>query len=447
MKKIISIFAVLSMSLLFIAGCSQNNNTDETAISTFSGVVFEVADSSILVSVDQDFRSITGSDLAWVTIPVPSDGYEDDIVIDFVSGDVVLISFDGEIMESFPVQIMGVYSIEILRHAIMLEEEIDIYSQIENEFFTVPWEEPQMLDVVPLTFNEAQAVISATPLRNDNELSELSALQTAEIFPALEVMPRAFAQFGADGNIVGVTAYSGELTIGIGEGQGCTLSAYGYEEPPETTLVYGVFVTAFYADIDHEAGIFFKATFQIEGIPYCINLWNPDLFAGKEILNTTVSQLILSRPDYVLSLSKSETAHPTVFIERMIDTNLGFNILHEVNYNDAFYEIRGFRFDGEGERLVIWANAPIYNLSLISIEIDAYDDELIFIVEDIVFTLDVLDSASASALVIDSYYGMGTFPRSGISFEDEFGTKRYYMISVSGYDGSFNLLEFEPYSR
>jgi len=138
--------------------------------------------------------------------------------------------------------------------------------------------------------------------------------------------------------------------------------------------------------------------------------------------------------------NENESASIEIYIDLMRNVNLGFSILNEVNYNDAFEEIRSFRFDGEGERLVIWANRPIYNLSLIALEHDAAG----FLVKDTVFTVDKLDSAAAEALVIDSYYGIGTIPWSGIFFEDMFGTRRYFMLQQSQFDGRFFLQEFEP---
>ena len=133
-----------------------------------------------------------------------------------------------------------------------------------------------------------------------------------------------------------------------------------------------------------------------------------------------------------------------IHVDLMSNVNLGFNVLHEVNYNDAFEEIRGFRFDGEGVNLIIWANQPIFNLSLIALDHNVVD----FYVAEAVFTVDKLDSAAAEAFVINSYYGMGTMPWSGISFEGTFegmtGVRRYFVLQQSGYDGRFFLNEFVP---
>jgi hypothetical protein len=75
---------------------------------------------------------------------------------------------------------------------------------------------------------------------------------------------------------------------------------------------------------------------------------------------------------------------------------------------------------------------------------DVVDDNIAFFVTDTVFTIDRLDSYAAEALVIDSYYGIGTLPWSGISFEDGTGARRHFTLQQSGYDGRFHLHEFEP---
>ena len=134
-----------------------------------------------------------------------------------------------------------------------------------------------------------------------------------------------------------------------------------------------------------------------------------------------------------------------LFIDKMENVNLGFGNFFEVNYNDAFEEIRGFRFDGGGDRLVIWANSPLYNLSLIALSNDFVNDEFRFFATDTVFSIDKLNPGSADAFVINDYYGMGTMPWSGISFENEFGVRRYFWLQQSGYDGRFHLNEFEPW--
>jgi len=138
------------------------------------------------------------------------------------------------------------------------------------------------------------------------------------------------------------------------------------------------------------------------------------------------------------------TAEPLLIqIDQMSNVNLDFNFLYEVNYNDAFEEIRSFRFEGTGERLVIWADQPIYNLSLIAVGNDVVNDVFGFFPEEAVATIERLDPIT-QAFVIDSYYGMGTLPLSGISFEDEMGTKRYFTFQQSMFDDRFHLNEFEP---
>ena len=143
---------------------------------------------------------------------------------------------------------------------------------------------------------------------------------------------------------------------------------------------------------------------------------------------------------------RPETAALEVFIDLRGNVDLDFHTLHEVNYNDAFEEIRGFRFDGEGELLIMWANQPITYLSLIGIGDDLTYDELRLYVDAVIPVIEKLDLAGA--LVINSYYGMGTFPRSGVSFVDMTGVVRYFTLQESHHDGDdrFRLLEFRPTS-
>lgn len=175
----------------------------------------------------------------------------------------------------------------------------------------------------------------------------------------------------------------------------------------------------------------------------------PEVIVGGETILSDVDTDDLSylrTPDAAYATYDDETEQESfmIHIDLMRNVDLEFNTLYEVNYNNVFEEIRNFRFDGEGVELIIWANQPIYNLSLIAIGNDFVDDELRFFATDTIFTVDKLDSASATAFVINSYYGIGTMPWSGITFEDEDGIRKYFAIRQSGYDGRFFLSEFEP---
>ena len=138
-----------------------------------------------------------------------------------------------------------------------------------------------------------------------------------------------------------------------------------------------------------------------------------------------------------------ETAPVFVQVDVARDDFLnGFDSVYEIDYNDAFTELRGFAFDGEGDRLVIWADKPIYNLALIAVGNDFVDEEIIFFVADTVHVIEELPPSTA--FVLNNYYGVGTLPWSGIAFDDNAGTRRYFWLQQSGFDGSFGLHGFEP---
>ncbi|MCL2564463.1 MAG: hypothetical protein FWE24_01460 [Defluviitaleaceae bacterium] len=94
-----------------------------------------------------------------------------------------------------------------------------------------------------------------------------------------------------------------------------------------------------------------------------------------------------------------------------------------------------------GENLVIWANQPLRDFSVLLIGNDFINDEIFFIpVESFAF---VSELSPEEAFVINNYFGLGTLPWSGITFIDENDIKRYFTIQQSMYDGSWHLHEFE----
>jgi len=103
-----------------------------------------------------------------------------------------------------------------------------------------------------------------------------------------------------------------------------------------------------------------------------------------------------------------------------------FSNYYEVDYS----QIRG---DGViGTRLVIWANAPLRNLSLLSVTPDIIDDEWIYVPVGTYGTVSEL--LPGEAFVINAYVGLGTLPGSGITFTDIDGQQRYFvMIENMGY--------------
>lgn len=70
----------------------------------FSATVIEAKDDMLLVEPDKNTAEIKSSDKIYVNIP---DGAEE-----FKKGDSITIAYDGQIQETYPAQINGVYYIE-----------------------------------------------------------------------------------------------------------------------------------------------------------------------------------------------------------------------------------------------------------------------------------------------------------------------------------------------
>lgn len=119
-----------------------------------------------------------------------------------------------------------------------------------------------------------------------------------------------------------------------------------------------------------------------------------------------------------------------------------FGYLHEVDYNEVFEASRGFSFDDEGDTLVMWSSQQLQDVNLIGIEPGYNEHGTWFHVAESVFSLEEL--LVGEALLINNYYGMGTFPVSGISFSDEEGTKYFTMQHDQSGQTDIIVRQFEP---
>jgi len=112
------------------------------------------------------------------------------------------------------------------------------------------------------------------------------------------------------------------------------------------------------------------------------------------------------------------------------DVLLGsFSRLHEVDYTILREANAGGAVESfNGNRLVIWADVPLYDVALISIVDDFADGELTFAptgsfghIEEIL---------PGQAFVINAYVGGGTLPTSGISFATANGQRHYFWMQA-----------------
>jgi len=122
-----------------------------------------------------------------------------------------------------------------------------------------------------------------------------------------------------------------------------------------------------------------------------------------------------------------------------------FDYLHEVDYTLLREAHAGGTVErSNGDRLVIWADVPLYDFALISITDDFVDDEIVFIPAGTFGKVEEL--LPGQAFVINSYAGGGTLPTSGISFVSGSGERHYLWMqadqSVNMYPNPFSDPDF-----
>ena len=101
MRKFLALFLVLSCFVGF-AGCGNRSMNDIIANEpSITGIVKDVGENAILIENDNGEY--------WVSRNVENK----DSVTDFVVGDEVVVYFDGNVAESYPMQINRVYAITL----------------------------------------------------------------------------------------------------------------------------------------------------------------------------------------------------------------------------------------------------------------------------------------------------------------------------------------------
>ena len=94
----------------------------------------------------------------------------------------------------------------------------------------------------------------------------------------------------------------------------------------------------------------------------------------------------------------------------------------------------------DGEEIIIWANQPIYNASLIHLanDWDETTEEMIYTLID---TYDMTDTHGyinpGEGLLIHNYSSLGTLPGSGISFYDTNGERHFFAINRDNSDSPY----------
>jgi len=103
------------------------------------------------------------------------------------------------------------------------------------------------------------------------------------------------------------------------------------------------------------------------------------------------------------------------------------NTIHTLDYNQVQLA-RGNEpsEDGWGVSLLIQADVPLYNFSIIAVEHDFENDEWLIIPLASVGEIDLL--TPNEGYLIFNYIGAGTLFLSGVTFEDENGNRHYFTM-------------------
>ena len=111
-KKVFGIIAVVGIliSIMLIYWCKPMTMNDIYHKPNFTGVVIEISDKAILVSINKDEDEIKSSDKISVSLDVKLK----DSSTNFKVGDIVRVFYDGVILESYPAQIYTVYAILLI---------------------------------------------------------------------------------------------------------------------------------------------------------------------------------------------------------------------------------------------------------------------------------------------------------------------------------------------
>lgn len=158
----------------------------------------------------------------------------------------------------------------------------------------------------------------------------------------------------------------------------------------------------------------------------------PDVQEQQQVTEPTQQEQTQEQQEAV-----SATLPFLIQIDEVTDDLLStFDITHEVEYMHAIGE--------GGVNLVVWSNHTITDFSVIGVGSDFIDDNLVFYITNSQGHTSQI--SPNEAFLITNYWGAGTLPISGISFVDSNRNPRYFTMQQSMMDGSWNLIEFEPWN-
>ena len=114
------VFLLLVILLLAFTGCTKTLNQIIDDEPHFTGTVLKVSEYSILVEADEGEDILRSGDLIDVSLNIE---YEDGKSTYHV-GDRVTVYYNGEVAESYPLQVHNVYAVFIIEPADRTQENV-----------------------------------------------------------------------------------------------------------------------------------------------------------------------------------------------------------------------------------------------------------------------------------------------------------------------------------
>lgn len=122
--KRLSIFILVLVCVLGITGCSKESNADNVD-AVFQATILEIRDDGYLVKPSVGSKELNSTDLIYVSLKNVAASPEPEV------GDIIEITYDGEIMESDPARIQGVYSLRVIAESIAASsEQVDLIPMV-----------------------------------------------------------------------------------------------------------------------------------------------------------------------------------------------------------------------------------------------------------------------------------------------------------------------------
>jgi len=164
-------------------------------------------------------------------------------------------------------------------------------------------------------------------------------------------------------------------------------------------------------------------------------------FVPISLFNYAIDDIHVEISDDIISVERLSLVLNIVSVPDTKITLWTYPISHELlDKYDTIYDIDTEQYTGVA--LVIWTNTTIYNFQFFEIALQGmeYREGAYYLsIGQILSSVPQLSPCNPFA--IRSHFG-GAIPVRGISFEDEYGAVHYFLVNISGMDGSVEIMPY-----